>query len=88
MAVVAQDVTGAQWNEPATRQFPIVPSDTDELPFVVRSIYVGSTGSVSVMSHFGDIATYAAVPTGQILPVRARKVFATGTTASGLVGMY
>jgi len=85
--VTATDKTGAQWGEPATSHFAITPSDVNEFEFVTRAIYVGITGNVKVRSLDGTDAIYVAVPAGQIIPIRARLVFSTGTTASSLVGM-
>jgi hypothetical protein len=84
--MVAKDVSGGH-GRPATKSFPIAPSDTNELEFVTEAIYVGGEGDLSVLTLEYYVATYAAVPAGQIIPVRARKVFATGTTATNLVGM-
>lgn len=51
-------------------------------------IYVGTGGDVAIMLVGGDIILLAAIPTGTLLPLRAVKVFLTGTTASNLVGLY
>lgn len=51
-------------------------------------IYVGSTGDVVVVQQDGTAVTYAGVPTGQFLPVAARRINSTSTTASSLVALY
>ena len=54
-----------------------------------RGIYVGGTGNVSVILDNDTVAvTFTAVPTGVILPVFAKYVQATGTTATALVALY
>ena len=66
----------------------ITPHDTNLLPTISRSIYVGGTGAVKVKTADGNDVTFPAVPVGTILPIRAQQVFATGTTATNLVSLY
>jgi hypothetical protein len=56
---------------------------------VTRSIYVGGTGDITLRLA-GDTSSQLikAVPVGTMLPLRARQIYATGTTATLLVGMY
>ena len=72
----------------ADNAFTITPHNTDELAFVTRAIYVGTTGDVKVTTKTGNTVIFVGVPAGQILPVRAKIVFATLTTASNLVGLF
>jgi hypothetical protein len=69
--------------------FAITPSDTagDELARVCRFIWVGGSGSLRVLTERGTTVTFAAVPVGLFAGVRVRQVFATGTTATTLVGV-
>lgn len=72
---------------PAVRAFAIVPSDSAELPSVTRSIYVGTSGDVTLRPLRGTAdVTYRNVPDGAYITIRASHVRATGTTASDLVG--
>jgi lysophospholipase L1-like esterase len=76
-------------DSPANNAFAITPSDTVQLPFVTRSIYVGVGGNVTVKLLGSSTAvTYVSVATGTTLNIRAVEVMATGTTASSLVGQY
>lgn len=70
---------------PATDAGAIEPSDTADLPVVARAIYVGGDGDVSLVTQRGSTVTLANVPGGTLLPIRARQVRATGTTATALV---
>jgi hypothetical protein len=75
---------------PPDNAFAITPSDSSELPYVTRGIYTGAGGSLVVILN-GDSSsvTFANLPAGVILPIRAKKVLATGTTSSmGLIGLY
>lgn len=67
--------------------FAITPHDTNELPEITRAIYVGVTGNIVIGQRDGTNVTFVAVPAGYILPVRARYVRATNTTAASMVGM-
>jgi hypothetical protein len=63
-------------------------SDTVDLPQVALKIYVGAVGNVKITGVDGDTFTFLAVPAGTILPVMAKRVFVTGTTATALCGLY
>lgn len=62
-------------------------SDTADLGYVARSLYVGGGGDVSVKCVNGETVTFAAVPAGAVLPVAVLRVFASGTTATQIVGL-
>jgi hypothetical protein len=68
--------------------FSIAPSDVDPLAAETRAIYVGGAGDLAVTLASGDTVTFAGLGAGSLLPVRIRKVLATGTSATGLVGLY
>jgi hypothetical protein len=64
----------------------ITPSDAAFLS--PTTVYVGVTGDVTVEPWVGDnTVTFVAVPAGTAVPVRAKRVLATGTTATDLVGV-
>jgi hypothetical protein len=71
-----------------SRAFNVTPSNTDNLPAVVRAIWVGGTGSISLVTANGDAVTLAAVPAGTLIKLRIRKINATGTGATNIVGLY
>jgi hypothetical protein len=75
---------------PCRSTFVITPSDTNELPFVTRAIYVGGAGSITArLADDTASVTFNGVPAGTMLPIRARQVYATGTGAGmTLVGFY
>jgi nitrogen fixation protein len=73
---------------PADGAAAITPHDTNLLTVTTRAVYVGGAGDLAVVMFNGDEVTFPAVPAGTVLPVRAKKVKATGTTATSLVGMY
>lgn len=65
----------------------VTPNDSADL---ARSgiLYVGTGGSVVITTVGGDTLTLTGVPSGSWIPVRVKRVFSTGTTASGIVVFY
>ena len=66
----------------------VTPSDTDNLTVVSRGIYIGSAGAVRVLTAGGQTVTFSGLAVGTIHPIRAQRVFATGTTANGIVAVW
>jgi hypothetical protein len=71
---------------PATRILEIVPSDTADLTFVTRAISVAQAGHLRVVTSGGDTGRLF-VAAGIPFPLRVVRVLATGTTATGIVGL-
>lgn len=66
----------------------VTPSDTVSFARgVCQGIYVGVSGNIAVAMEDGTTASLLSVPIG-LLPVRATRVNATGTTATNLVALY
>lgn len=75
-------------NSSATNLIAITPSDSVDLPTGVRGIYVGVAGNVAIQAVNDTLPqTFVGVAAGSILPVRAQRVFSTGTTATTMLGM-
>lgn len=75
-------------DSPATRAFAVVPDDNNDLAVSTRALYTGRGGTVVVILL--DDATevsFTSLPAGSILPLRVRRIKATGTTATDLVGL-
>lgn len=66
----------------------ITPSDTVDLPAPARAIYVGGAGNISLITLKGTTLTFQGLLAGQILPVAAARVRATGTTATNLIALF
>lgn len=74
---------------PQQNAVAVTPSDTVDLATPSRAIYVGGAGDVKVnMVGTGAGVTFKAVPVGTVLRVQAKRVYATGTTATSLVELY
>lgn len=67
--------------------FAITPNDTALLAKSARALYVGVGGDIKVRSHDASEATFVNVPQGTVLPVECVRVYATGTTATNLIGL-
>ncbi len=73
---------------PALYAVAITPSDSANL---LRgdsvALYIGIAGTLRVMCGDGTECTFAAVSAG-LLPIRIRRVYATGTSATSIVALY
>ncbi|ODT76277.1 spike base protein, RCAP_Rcc01079 family [Devosia sp.] len=72
---------------PAQHGFAATPSNSADLPEVTRALYVGGAGAVAVILASGAELSFAGVASGTILPLRVRRLKASGTTASNVVGL-
>lgn len=75
-------------NAPAQRGFAIAPSDGADLVAETRGLWVGASGDIVLVLASGDEVTIAGAVGGTVLPLRVRRVKASGTTATQLVGLY
>jgi hypothetical protein len=66
---------------------PWVNVDEDSLPEVGCLLYIGGTGNVRVLTTGNDDVTFTAVAAG-FFPVQVVRVFATGTTATNIIGLW
>lgn len=71
---------------PPHRAAEVTPSDTADLPHVARALYVGGAGDVRVTTVAGDTVTLAGLSGQHVLMVL--RVWATGTTATGIVAEW
>lgn len=74
--------------EPAVHAFAVTPHDTNNLSYTTRGLFVGAAGNVKVIMAGGETVTFTALAAGMIHPIRCTRVFATDTTATGIVGVY
>lgn len=71
---------------PAASMVAITKADAD-LPTVIRQLYVGTGGDVSLTDTAGNTVPHKNVPSGSYLgPFFVTRVNATGTTAADMVG--
>lgn len=72
---------------PAGNAFDITPHNSNDLTIKTRGLYVGVTGNVKV-DIGGTAITFVGLAAGVIHPLRVTRVYATGTTATNIVGVY
>lgn len=68
--------------------FEIVPSDTTDLAHETIAIYVGFDGDLKVDLISGETITMYNLASGAWHPIQAKRVYATGTTATYILGAY
>jgi hypothetical protein len=72
--------------QPYTKGFAIAPNDGANLAQPTRGLAVGAAGTVTVDFADGGSNVTLTLPAG-VHPLRVTKVYATGTAATGLVGL-
>ena len=72
--------------DPAVTIFDIAPDDATDLGHVTIALNVATPGTVRVTTIDGSTSDVTINP-GQAFPIRARRVWQTGTTATGLRGL-
>jgi hypothetical protein len=73
---------------PADDAVPVVPNDgVDLVDGVCSSLYIGVAGTLRVTTRNNVVRDFAAVAAG-VLPIRAKRVHATSTTATGIIALY
>ena len=72
--------------EPAISVFEIIPDDNVDLTHVTTAINVATPGTVRITAADGTVGDVSLVP-GHVFPVRARRVWLSGTTATGISGL-
>lgn len=72
----------------AVEAITITPDDATDLSNITRGLYIGATGNVRVLLLYDTTpVTFVGAVKGSILPIRVKRVYATGTTATDLVGL-
>lgn len=63
----------------------ITPSDTAEHD--IDGFYVGGAGNVAVTTSRGQVVTFTAPPIGTVINLRCKRIMATNTTATLIIGL-
>ena len=72
---------------PAGDAFDITPSDIVDLESVTRGIYCGIGGDLHVTMKSGREITFKNLAGEMTHGIRIKKIFATGTTATDIIGL-
>jgi len=86
MADTFSDFGRGALDSPGYKHFAI----TNDVAFPAnsRAIYVGVGGNITIVTDDGTAVLYKNAQSGSIIPIRAKQVNATNTTATDLVGIY
>ncbi len=66
--------------------FAITPHDTNDIQ-PTRFLYVTGTGNLKVKFVDGTIVAFTGIPAATLLPFAVRRVYATDTSATGIIGL-
>jgi hypothetical protein len=86
-AIDKQAQRGDTTDFPAKSLRAVTPHNTNELEYVAKALFIGTGGTLSLIAQEDTAAVSLTVVAGQIVPVRAKIVRATGTTATGIVAL-
>lgn len=74
---------------PARSAVLLVPHNSNELVNISKAIYIGGAGNLEVILADSPTAVvFKGLSAGQILPIRARVVKASLTTATDIISLY
>jgi len=68
--------------------FDVTPDDGADLPTLPRALMIAGGGDVALVLKDGTSLILPGLAVGVIYPVRVRRILATGTTATGIRGLY
>ena len=77
----------ATLESPAIHLAEIAPDDAADLAVPSRALCVAQSGTVRVTTVAGDTGTLF-LAAGATFPIRVARVWATGTTAGGIVSLW
>ena len=72
----------------ARKLVAVTPHNSNDLAYTTKALFIGTGGNIVVLAEDDTVAVTLKVTDGQILPVRAKRVLETNTTATGIVGLY
>lgn len=75
-------------NSPARNALAISPDNDTDLTVTVRGFYLGNAGDVKVDMANGGSVVFSNMAAGVIYPIGVKRIYATGTTATNIVGLY
>lgn len=88
MVDVVSKWPASMFTAPALGFSAITPSDTiDDAAGPFKAIYVGAAGNIAVVGLGNVAVTFVGAIAGSILPIVGRRINATNTTATSLVGL-
>lgn len=75
--------------DPAGFAAAVTPNDDTDVAPLARGVFVGVGGDLTVVMEGSLVTTtFKNVGDGQLLPIRVRRVMATGTTATNILTLW
>ncbi|MCU9849341.1 hypothetical protein R5H32_19350 [Defluviimonas sp. D31] len=74
-------------SDPASNAGAITPSDGEDLAYATRGLMADGAGTIRALMLGGQTVTFTALAS-TVYPFRVTRVFATGTTATGILGLW
>lgn len=76
-------------SNPARSALAVTADDLVPFPALPKALFIGTGGDVRLLAADDDMPViFANLPSGAILPVRAKQVFQSGTSAAQIVALY
>lgn len=74
-------------SSPPSDLIAVTPDDATDLAQVSRALNAATAGTIRVTTREGTTGSIT-VAAGIIIPIRVRRIWATGTTATGIVALF
>lgn len=74
-------------SSPARRLRTVTPSDGADLADLPKALFVGGAGTITLIAADDSTSVQLTVAAGALLPIRAKRVLATGTSATLIVAL-
>jgi len=72
----------------ARKLLAITPNNDNDLVDVPKALYIGVGGTLAVIAVDNTTSVSLTVQAGALLPIRVKRVLASGTSATGIVGLF
>lgn len=73
---------------PSKHAAAVTPSNSTDLEYASRALYVGSSGNVQITTVGGETVMLANINAGSLVPIRVSRVWSTGTTATNILALW
>lgn len=88
MGAIRQHLRSPSYSDPVTSALVVAPNDNADIgPTATRAIYVGTAGNVNVTMLDGQTVVFPSLANGWH-PICATRIWATNTTATGIVATW
>lgn len=72
----------------ARKLLAITPHNDNDLANVPKALFIGVGGTIAIIAVDDTASVSLTVAAGTLLPIRVKRVLVTGTTATGIVGLF